>query len=140
MESIAIGHRVSLVAILAALLVWLAAYDRNYLSGANSCLKSFMLWTGQRSYAIYLIHIPVYFSVREAWFRLNGSEAQGGLIQFIVFFLAATILIAALAEANFRLVEMPLRKVGKRLAARIVASADITLSTRNTAGESRQHV
>ena len=140
MESIAIGHRVSLVAILAALLVWLAAYDRNYLSGANSCLKSFMLWTGQRSYAIYLIHIPVYFSVREAWFRLNGSEAQGGVIQFIVFFLAAAILIATLAEANFRLVEMPLRKVGKRLAARIVASADITLSTRNTAGESRQHV
>lgn len=118
-ESLAIGQRVSLIAVLAAALVWLAAYNRNFLSGADGPIKRFMIWTGQRSYAIYLIHVPAFFFVRECWFRLIGTIPQGGLIPTSVFCMTAAALIGLLAEFNFRMVERPLRRLGKRLAGHI---------------------
>ncbi|WP_458071339.1 acyltransferase family protein [Rhodanobacter sp. BL-MT-08] len=122
-ESLAIGQRVSLIAVLAVMLVWLAAYNRNFLSGPDSSIKRFMIWTGQRSYAIYLIHVPAFFFVRECWFRLTGAPAQGGWIPTALFTMAAAALIALLAECNFRTVERPLRRVGRRMAARIAKPA-----------------
>lgn len=118
-EGIVIGHRVSLVAVLAVVLVWIAAYDRNYLSGREGLFKHLMLWVGHRSYAIYLIHVPVFFFVRELWLRFAGLEAQGGVKQTLILMVAAALLIAMLAEANFRLIERPLRRTGRRVAARI---------------------
>ena len=122
----AVGHRISLIAALAIVLVWLASYNRNYLSGGDTPFKRFMVWTGQRSYAIYVIHVPAFFFVRELWFRLIGAQAQGGVVPTSVFFVAAAALIALLAECNFRLVENPLRRLGKRLANRIENPSDET--------------
>jgi peptidoglycan/LPS O-acetylase OafA/YrhL len=124
-EGVTIGHRVSMVAVLAVVLVWLAAYNRDYLSGSDSLVKRCMLWTGQRSYAIYLIHVPVFFLVRELWLRCTGAPAHGGVIQTLILAIAATLLIALLAESNFRLLETPLRSMGKRLAASIRTSTNI---------------
>lgn len=123
LESLTIGHRVSLIAVLAVILVWLAAYNRNFLSGIDSPIKRFMVWTGQRSYAIYLIHVPAFFFIRESWFRLTGAQPQSGLVLTAVFLIAAAVLIALLAELNFRIVEKPLRNLGKRLASRIEKSS-----------------
>lgn len=47
-----------LVAMIAAVLVWLASYDKGYLFGYPG-LNRWMQWLGARSYAIYLIHLPV---------------------------------------------------------------------------------
>jgi peptidoglycan/LPS O-acetylase OafA/YrhL len=118
-EVLAIGHRVSIVALLAATLVWIAAYNRNYLSGSDRFTKHLMLWVGHRSYAIYLIHVPAFFLVRELWWSFTGTEAHGGVKQTLIFFGAAALLIGFLAEANFRIVEMPLRRMGRRVAGRI---------------------
>lgn len=115
-----IGRRMSLVAILAILLVWLAAYNRDYLSGTgNGVVKRAMIWTGHRSYAIYLIHIPVFFLIREVWWRCTGAPAHGGAVQTLIFAAAAVVIIALLAEANYRIVEQPFRRYGRRLAKRL---------------------
>lgn len=125
---ITIGHRVSMVAALATVLVWLAAYNRDYLSGGDSLVKRCMLWTGQRSYAIYLIHVPVFFLMCELWLRFTGAPAHGGIATTFILAIAAALMIALLAEANFRLLETPLRSMGKRLAARIRTNANIQIS------------
>lgn len=121
-QSIPMGNRISIVAILAAVLVWIASYNRNYLSGRDNIFRRLMLWCGGRSYAIYLIHVPAFFLVRELWFRIAGNEVSGGASQIAILTVSSALLIALLAELNFRLIEKPLRDIGKRLSQRIIAS------------------
>ncbi len=118
-EKLDIGHRVSIVAVLAVTLVWIAAYNHDYLSGSDGYTKRLMLWIGHRSYAIYLIHVPAFFVVRELWWRSTGMQALGGIMQTMIFSASAALLIAFLAEANFRIVEKPLRRLGRRVASHI---------------------
>ena len=59
-----------MVAVLSAFLVWLASYDKGYV-WHDSLLKRWFLWVGTRSYALYLIHQPVYLSLHEIWFRTH---------------------------------------------------------------------
>lgn len=112
-------YRFSLLAVISALLVWLASYDMNIL-GLHGWIKRVLLWIGARSYAIYLIHVPAFFLTREIWFRLlPGVAPDAGL--FYPFLFTAVGLIAAFGELNFRLIETPLRRRGAVIAARILA-------------------
>jgi peptidoglycan/LPS O-acetylase OafA/YrhL len=108
---------ISLVAYIGAILVFFASYDRNYLM-APGWIKKVFLWVGSRSYAIYLIHIPAYYTTREIFFRMQppgtGFDASYGLR----FLATATVLIIVLAELNYRLVETPLRRRGAEIATR----------------------
>ena len=107
-----------LVAIVSAALVFLASYDQDYL-WKKSWLKTVMMWVGSRSYAMYLIHVPAYLATREIWWRIEppGTVFDG---RFTLRYLAtAAILIIVLSELNYRLVEMPLRRYGAQVAARI---------------------
>lgn len=105
--------RISAIAAVSAILVWLASYDRDYLL-PESAFKEVLVWIGARSYAIYLIHIPVYFLLRELCFRLGDSVT----LPPWSLALLATALIVLLADLNYRGVEQPLRERGKRVAAR----------------------
>src|SRR6185437_3239037 len=62
--------RINAIAAVAAILVWLASYDNDYLL-PEGYFKRVLVWVGARSYAICLIHIPVYFLLRELGFRLG---------------------------------------------------------------------
>ena len=84
-----------------------------------------MLWIGGRSYAIYLIHIPAFFLTREIWFRISPQESYD-TSSFIPYILTSTALIITLSEANFRLVESPLRKKGAEIALRFKNSSNLT--------------
>lgn len=108
----ALHFRVTAIAAIAAALVWLASYDRDYLL-PESAFKDVLVWLGARSYAIYLIHIPVYFLLRELGFRL-GEAAN---LPTWALALLAGGLIVLLADLNYRYVEQPLRQRGRRLAA-----------------------
>jgi peptidoglycan/LPS O-acetylase OafA/YrhL len=104
------------VAVISGLLVWLASYDRNFLSGPGP-LRRVMEFIAARSYSLYLVHIPVYCSMCELWRRWYGSTLpshvqQGGI------FLAAGAAVLLVAELNHRLLETPLRNHGKRLVTR----------------------
>tara|TARA_R110002110_G_scaffold415765_2_gene655175 strand:- start:22381 stop:23520 length:1140 start_codon:yes stop_codon:yes gene_type:complete len=106
--------QVGLVALVSAVLVWLC-------SGAEVvvCRGGFfgqsLLWIGKRSYAMYLIHIPVLFFIRESAFRADVSLAEHPLIASML----ALLMIFLLAAANYRWLEAPLRARGKSIAAGI---------------------
>ena len=73
------------------------------------------LWIGQRSYAIYLIHIPVYFTLRELGFRFGWKFGAYPVLSFA----SAFFLILLLAEINYRFLERPLRQKGREISGRI---------------------
>jgi peptidoglycan/LPS O-acetylase OafA/YrhL len=107
-----------MVALISAILVFFASYDRDYLFPAGP-LKQVMLWFGSRSYALYLIHIPAFFATRELWFRIEpeGTVFDGTFT--LRFALTAGLLLLVFTELNYRFVEVPLRRRGARIAQRI---------------------
>lgn len=109
--------KVGMIALVSALLVWVASYDHDYLRIPRP-LSGVLVWLGARSYGIYLIHVPAFFLTRELWHRLNGGVAVGPEF-FYPFLLTATILIVLLCELNYRLVETPFRRKGKLIAERL---------------------
>lgn len=110
-----IAYKVGLIALVSAALVWLASYDQNWFC-RWAPLHRLMLWLGARSYAIYLIHVPVYFFIREWHFRLFPGAGVDGREYFLAALPVALVLIGLLAELNYRYVEMPLRRRGARIA------------------------
>ncbi len=107
------------IGLLAAVLVFIASFDRDYLC-REAWLKPLMLWLGSRSYAIYLVHLPVYCLTREIWFRLSPPDTVFGGSDALLFIATAAPLVLIFAELNYRLVEMPCRRHGIRLTSRVV--------------------
>ncbi len=118
-----IEYRLGIVAVLSALIVFVASYDGDYLM-APGLLKRFFMWMGSRSYAVYLWHIPMYAVVRELAFRYAQSHAmQFDARHTWLFVAAAAVLILAVSECSFRLLEAPLRRRGVTVAQRWAAAA-----------------
>jgi peptidoglycan/LPS O-acetylase OafA/YrhL len=117
-----VSIHVGLVALLSALLVWVASYDSDFLCPPGYC-KRMIIWVGSRSYAIYLIHIPAFLLTREIWFRMVPEGVGFGEKFFWPFVLTSGVIIIILSEINYRLVEMPLRRYGQQVAQRIQCSA-----------------
>lgn len=114
-----VSIRVGMIALLSALLVWVASYDCDYLC-KDGFLKRLYVWAGTRSYAIYLIHIPAFLFTREIWYRLYPEQPGFGDSFLYPFILTAALLTIMLSELNYRLVECPLRIRGSRVAARVL--------------------
>jgi peptidoglycan/LPS O-acetylase OafA/YrhL len=109
---------VSAIAFVSTILVWIASFDQDYLFPPNR-IRSVLAWIGARSYAMYLIHIPVFFLLRETCYRFgipvkNTGPQAGGLI------ISAACLIALFAELNYRYIECPLRRHGRHIADRFL--------------------
>lgn len=110
-----VSIRVGMIALLCAVLVLIASYDRDFLC-PRGAFKRLMIWLGTRSYAIYLIHVPAFFFTREIWYRLYPDQTDFGDWFFYPFVLTAGALIIVLSELNYRLIECPLRERGKHIA------------------------
>jgi peptidoglycan/LPS O-acetylase OafA/YrhL len=106
------------LAVVGAGIVWIASYDRDYLFPPGR-VKQALCWAGARSYALYLIHVPVYFATREFWFRTRPSVLQPSTAHLVVLVTGALAAVLVLAELNYRVVEAPLRRRGARIAERI---------------------
>jgi len=106
------------VAVISAVLVWLASYNRDYLC-PDGWPKRVMVWVGSRSYAIYLIHIPAYCMAREIWFRMEPRGTIFGPAFMLRLGLTALIGLLVMVELNYRLIEVPLRTRGARIADRL---------------------
>lgn len=115
------SYRIGVIAVLSAVLVWIASYNRDYLMPAG-WLKNLMVWVGSRSYGIYLIHIPAYSLVREIIFRLQAAGLPSPAGHPALTILIAGGLIVLLSELNYRLVEMPMRNRGAALVQRLSTS------------------
>jgi peptidoglycan/LPS O-acetylase OafA/YrhL len=120
-----VSFQVGLVALVSAVLVFLASYDRDYLC-PDGLPKRVLLWVGSRSYGLYLIHIPAFYLTREIWFRIEPPGTQFGGSFTLRFALTAMVLLISLVELNYRLVETPLRRRGADIARRL-AKRDMIL-------------
>jgi len=107
--------RLGLLAMFAALPVWLAACDADLFAAGR--LQPALLWLGSRSYALYLCHVPVFqcAAALSHWWPPaahllpDHGELRSALI--------GLVLLAAAAEFTYRVAETPLRRLGSRLAA-----------------------
>jgi peptidoglycan/LPS O-acetylase OafA/YrhL len=117
-----VPFQTGLIALISAVLVFIASFNKNYLWPSGP-LKQVMLWFGTRSYALYLVHIPAYFFTREIWYRLQPPGTVFTDRFAIRFAYTAAILLVILAELNYRLIELPLRRRGARIAKGIARRA-----------------
>lgn len=115
------SYRIGSIAVLSAVLVWIASYNRDYLMPAGA-VQRLLAWVGSRSYGIYLIHIPAYQLVRELIFRLQNAGLPSPAGHPIVTLLLAFGLIVLLSELNYRFIEMPMRNRGAALVRRLGTS------------------
>ena len=115
------SYRIGSIAVLSAVLVWIASYNRDYLMPAG-IVQRLLAWVGSRSYGIYLIHIPAYQLVRELIFRLQNAGFPSPAGHPIVTLLLAFGLIVLLSELNYRFIEMPMRNRGAALVKRLGTS------------------
>lgn len=103
-----------LTAMVSAALVLIASYDSNYIL-PPSRLKTALVWLGSRSYTIYLIHVICRSFILEL--KKTFGIAEGGAAA-AAWTVGLLVVILALAELDYRMIETRFRKIGRRLADR----------------------
>lgn len=104
------------IALLSAVLVLVAGHDGNFLS-LGRVADPVLHWFGARSYAIYIVHLPMMMLHRQIW-HLCGVVGAPGLHVVYAASMIAAVLVPA--ELNYRLVEVPLRRRGAGIATRML--------------------
>jgi peptidoglycan/LPS O-acetylase OafA/YrhL len=66
-----------------------------------------LVWLGEISYSVYMVHFPVLIVIRRLWERLGFAQWQPAGRMFA--FMATVALILALAAMLFYVVERPAR-------------------------------
>jgi len=112
-----------LLAILSAACVWLASDNRGVVL-PWALLRRPLLWTGSRSFAIYLAHYPCMWGTREILHRLRLPEHFSEHSEPMLLVVALGLIFVA-SDLTFRVVERPLREIGRRLAAGVRAKSPI---------------
>jgi peptidoglycan/LPS O-acetylase OafA/YrhL len=113
-----------LLAVISASLVWIASYDRDYIAGSRIA-KLIFGWIGSRSFSLYLAHMPIFFLIREFFFRVAGPGTTFDS-RYNGYFLAAAIpALLGAAEFSYRVVERHLRIKGAEVARRFADPAPI---------------
>lgn len=112
---------VGLIAIVSALLVFMASFNSGYIFAAP-LISPILRWMGSRSYGMYVIHFTAYRLSIEVWQRydpVRWQEYNGGLTAELL--LTATFFIVILSELNYQFIEQPLRKKGAVIASQRLA-------------------
>ncbi|MFP5238685.1 MAG: acyltransferase family protein [Acidobacteriota bacterium] len=101
-------------------LVWVASYDRAWILSRNPAVRRFLVYVGQRSYGIYIIHQPA-FALTKYLCRAPFKELLQRLPEPLTPWLTGGVfllMLYVLVELNFVLLETPLRRFGVALARR----------------------
>ena len=116
-------------AILGGIMVSLASFDFGLLFPGRVA-SSIFLWIGSRSYSLYLYHNLVLVMIKgmnlHFWhvrLYLNNPVYYGLL-------LVATGMLAGVSEANYQFIEVPLRKFGGFLAAKVSGDENVDTGRR----------
>jgi len=118
-------YGVAVVALLCAIIVWLATYDEGVF-----CLGrrygQLMLYLGSRSYSLYLCHLVVYLSLRD----LVGYYSPGLALQLgrgghaMLLIVTAVGITLACSELTYRYIETVFRARGRKLAVRVARGGE----------------
>ncbi|HWB39363.1 MAG TPA: acyltransferase [Candidatus Saccharimonadales bacterium] len=117
----------SLVDAIAMSMVFVASFNKNLFTRPFVRLRPLFLWLGDRSYALYLIHIPTYLLANELYFRWHGTSYSDA--KFFVP-LSALAMILLFEEVSTALIERPLRRYGRAWAKQVEAARPTTLKAR----------
>lgn len=112
-----ISFAVGLTAVVSAVLVWIASFDRNLVMRPGMA-KDLMVWIGARSYAIYLTHPLMILVTKYIWFPLQPTPPNFDWPHTLVYLSTFLGLTLVASDLNYRLIENPLRWFGERLASR----------------------
>ncbi len=99
-----------------AVLIYIASFDSNYL-WQDGWLKRLGLWLGDRAYAMYLCHIPLFYLTREFAYHILGPDVPLGPEHFWYLLVGSMSMILVLSHLTFTLLERPLRRRGMVIAA-----------------------
>jgi peptidoglycan/LPS O-acetylase OafA/YrhL len=108
-------YRTQSVTLFAACLVWYASYNKNYIACFDR-VRPALLWLGSRSYALYLSHPFVWGVVW--WYFREMKPCLPEAIYFIGLLIVGLGVLFLIAELNYRLIEVWLRKQGVMYCAR----------------------
>jgi len=108
----------SWAAVIGAALVFGAALDRGLILGGSGRCSRILVWFGSRSYGLYLFHnlalvLAKGFNAAVLHVTLAASNPA-----YYAFILASLAFMCACCEANYRLIEVPLRNMGRRISDR----------------------
>ncbi len=93
------------ITVVATLLVWIGSYDRGFIALPG------MRWVGDRSYSLYLAHMPVMLFLFETGHRVGVTN--DGLLFALSF--AALLAVSAL---SYRVLEQPMQRAGRAIEVR----------------------
>lgn len=114
-EKAIVPFATGLVALVSAALVFVASYNQDWILNFG-LLRPALIWVGGRSYALYLIQAVAFYAVMPL-FELDAVKAS--LSSFWLAMLTCVGVFGVmglLAELNYRLVEVPLRTRGAKIA------------------------
>lgn len=106
-----------MAALLSGVFVLVASYDRDYLMRPGP-MKTVLEWVGSRSYAMYLVHIPAFYLVREV-FYVSGFVFAAPLLMMVAYLSLAVILIVLMSETSYRFVEIYWQRRGQVIVSRL---------------------
>ncbi len=128
------AYPLDLIAVLSAVLVFIASHDQDFLFGYRP-VRAVFTWLGTRSYALYLVHVPAFCAAREFWLRLRPVGSGFGPHDMTRLLVTGMALLAIGAELNYRLIEVPLRRRGARIAARLAADPVVPVAGTSLAAQ-----
>lgn len=103
-----------IVAIVSAILVWIASYNKGYLFG-NGLVKKVAEIIGARSYTLYLTHIPAFYTTIELIHRYERHTGKSLTHNYLAYMGLATILLVLYTELSHRLIEKPCQNYGRKI-------------------------
>jgi len=117
-------YGVAVVALICAVIVWLASYDKNVVALGGRYRRT-LLYLGSRSYSLYLSHLVVYLGTRDllGYFGQDLASTIGGAAFNLLHILIAVSLTLLGAELTYRFVETVLRAKGRAIASRQLLAA-----------------
>ncbi len=103
----------TILAIISAILVWLATLERKIVFFPG-ILRLPMHWIGEKSYALYLCHLPCFGLTKVIFTNIFGDATTNtSIVGLIVLAISISFLAA---EATYRFIESPCRNYGRILA------------------------
>ncbi len=126
--------------LLGGALVLQASLSRGVILGFKPT-RRLLDWIGTRSYTIYLVHIPAFWTTRELWFRMLGHEPRPE--DWVLMAMMALGIGVVLTELSYRWIEQPMIRRGRGNSIGLRAprtqpsfsKAPIPLATSQTTGE-----
>lgn len=113
--SIAREHVIPLVAAAGGIAVWIASFD---VTIPSSKVATAFQWVGDRSYSLYLCHLPMYAVLREVMMRSGAKPYWTSGAMILLTIPAAFAVCVFMSDLTYRFVERPFAELGRQIAAR----------------------